>query len=136
MTFCNCGHKRDCTGIALVVSLIIGIIATFLQITATITLTPVYFTVAFGIAVAFLAIALFLAARMQKDTPCNQCCTPLTALLFGIVGTIFVALVLLLIDFAATSIIGAIFVGALFFFFALLISSTVCFIQCLSNCEH
>ena len=30
MTFLGCGNKRDCTGIALVASLIIGIIAAFL----------------------------------------------------------------------------------------------------------
>ncbi len=136
MTFCNCGNRRDCTGIALVASLIIGIVATFLQITATFTLTPVYFTVALGIAIAFLAIVLLATASTRKDSFCNQCCTPLTALLFGIAGTIFVALVLLLIGFAATSILGAIFVGALFFFFSLTISSTLCFVRCLLSCER
>ena len=136
MTFCNCGNRRDCTGIALVASLIIGIIATFLQITAVFTLTPVYSIVALGIAVVYLAVVLLTNATARKDSSCNLCCTPLSALLFGIAGTIFVAIVLLLIEFAATSIIGAIFVGALFFFFALTIFSTICLIRCLLNCEH
>ena len=136
MTFCNCGNRCDCTGISLVSSLIIGIIATFLQITATFTLTPVYSIVALGIAVAYLAIVLLSTATTRKDASRNLCCTPLSALLVGIAGTIFVAIILLLIDFAATSIVGAIFVGALFFFFALTIFSMICLIRCLWNCEH
>ena len=136
MTFLGCGNKRDCTGIALVASLIIGIIAAFLQITAVFTLTPIFSIVAFGIAVVYLAVVLLAAASTQRNQSCNLCCTPLTALLFGIAGTILVAVILLLITFAATSVIGAIFVGALFFFFSLTISSTLCFVRCLLNCER
>lgn len=136
MTFLNCGNRRDCTGFALVASLIIGIIAAFLQITAVFTLTPIFSIVAFGIVVVYLLAVLLAIAAIHKNQSCNLCCTPLSALLVGIAGTIFVAVILLLIGFPATSVIGAIFVGALFFFFALTISSTLCFVRCLLNCER
>ena len=43
MTILNCEYRRDCTNVALIMSFILGIIAAFLQITAVITVTPVFF---------------------------------------------------------------------------------------------
>lgn len=136
MAFLNCENRHDCTAIAFVASLIIGIIAAFLQITAVITLTPIFSIVAFGIAVVYLAVVLIATALNQRVTSCNHCCVPLSALLVGILGTILSSVILLAITFAATSIIGAIVVGALFFFFSLTISSTTCLIKCFLNCSN
>lgn len=136
MSIMNCDNRRDCTGIAFVVSLIIGIIAAFLQITAVITLTPVFSIVAFGIAIVYLAITLVAAALADRTSTCYSKCTPLSSLLFGILGTILTAVILLAVGFAATSVIGAIVVGLLFFFFALMITSTACFAKCLTNCNN
>ncbi len=136
MAFINCETKHDCTAIAFIASLIIGIIAAFLQITAVITLAPLFAIVAFGIAILYLAVTLIAASLTQKEISCRNFCTPVSALLIGILGTILFSAILLIITFAATSVIGAIFVGALFFSFSLLITSTACFAKCLINCSN
>ena len=136
MPFLNCENRRDCTGIAFVVSLIIGVIAAFLQITAVITLTPIFSIVAFGVAAIYLAVTLIASALTQRASACNNCCIPLFAVLVGILGTILTSVILLAITFAATSVIGAIIVGALFFFFSLMIISVACLIRCFLNCGN
>ena len=136
MTLLCCNNRRNCTGIAVIVSLIIGIVAAFLQITGTITLTPIFSVVAFGIAVIYLAVTLIATALVQRNCTCEGVCFPLYALLAGILGTILTAVVLLAITFAATSVIGAIIVGVLFFSFSLLITSTACLAKCFINCSE
>ena len=136
MAFITCETKYSCTALSFIASLIIGIIAAFLQITGVITLAPIVVTVAFGIAIVYLAITLLAAALSQKENSCKNCCSPLATVLFGNLGTILFAAILSIITFAATSVIGAIFVGALFFFFSLLIASTACLIKCLTNCNY
>jgi len=136
MSIVNCGKRRDCSGIALIASLIIGIIAAFLQITAVITLTPVFSIVAFGIAIVYLAVTLLAASRSEGTTECNGYCTSLNVTLIGILGTILFSVILLAITFAATSVIGAIVVGALFFFFSLMITTIACLAKCLASCGN
>ena len=136
MTFFNCDNRRDCIGIALIASLIIGVVAAFLQITAVFTLTPIFSIVAFGIVIFYLAITLIATSLAQRTASCNRCCASLPWLLFGITGTILASVVLLLIVFPATSVVGALFVGALFFCFALTIATATCFIRCLSDCRN
>ena len=119
MSIMNCGKKRDCSGIALIVSLIVGIIAAFLQITATITLTPTFYIAAVGISLIYLAVTLLATSLSNENNKCHNCCTPLHAVLIGILGTILTSVILLAVTFAATSVIGAIVVGSLFFFFLL-----------------
>ena len=136
MAIFNCDNKFDCTGFAIVTSLIIGIIAAFLQITAVITLTPVFSIVALGVALLYLAVALITSALTQKCAICNHKCTPLSALLVGILGTILFSVILLAVTCAATSVIGAIIVGALFFSFSLMITSTACFTRCVFDCDR
>lgn len=136
MTFFNCENRRDCIGIALIASLIIGVIAAFLQITAIFTLTPIFSIVAFGIAIVYLAVTLIATSLAQRTTFCNRCCASLSWLLFGITGTILTAAILLLIAFPATSVVGALLVGALFFFFTLTITSATCFSRCLADCRN
>lgn len=134
MTSLNCERRGDCTGFAFIASIIIGVIAAFLQITAVFTLTPVFSIVAFGIAILYLAILLLSTASIHRSSY-SCACASTRALLLGIAGTILASVILLLVTFAATSVIGAIIVGVLFFSFALLITSTICLINCLSNCQ-
>ena len=136
MTFFNCDNRRDCIGIALIASLIIGVVAAFLQITAVFTLTPIFSIVAFGIAIVYLAVTLIATSLAQRTSSCNRCCASLSWLLFGIAGTVLASVALLLFAFPATSVVGALFVGALFFFFTFLIASAICFARCLADCRN
>ena len=136
MSIVSCGKRRECSGIALIASLIIGIIAAFLQITGVITLTPIVSIVAFGIAIVYLAVTLLATSLSHGATECNGCCTSLNATLIGILGTVLTSVILLLVTFAATSVIGAIVVGALFFFFSLMITTIACLAKCLAGCGN
>ena len=61
---CNC--RNNCTSIAVVVSIIIGIITAFLRITGVITATPAFLWVVFGIAVVYLAVVLTTTAILVQ----------------------------------------------------------------------
>ncbi|MBQ7970936.1 MAG: hypothetical protein IJ294_01110 [Clostridia bacterium] len=127
MAFLNCDCRCNCTPLAFVASLIIGVVAAFLQITAVITVTPAFLWVLFGVAVGFLAIGVLSSC-------CNRCggecsCNALSGLLVGALGTVLIAVILLGVTFAATSVVGAIFTGLLLFFFAFLLSSAACLIR-------
>ncbi len=132
--FC-CDNRRECLGASIIVSLLIGVVTAFLTFAAVIAVSPVFLWVVFGIAVAFLALALISASLLQGSA--SRClCTVLTALLIGILGTIFLAVLLLAISFAATSIIGAILTGVLLFFFVLVLTSAACLVRCIVNCNN
>ncbi len=120
----NIGCKCNCIGMSLIASIAVGIIAAILQYTAVITIAPVFYWVVFGIAVAFLAITFLVANRACSGGFCLS--LTLSALLIAILGTIATALVLLGVGFAATSVIGAIFVGILFAFFSFLLLNVAC----------
>lgn len=128
----NCSNRCLCTLFALIASLIIGVIAAFLQITAVIAVSTVFFWVAFGIAVAYLALLLIT----RRTELCDCICFILNTVLVGLLGTILTAAILLLIGFAATSVIGAIFVGLLAFFFSLTITATACLVKCAFSCPN
>lgn len=128
-------NRTDCTVIAVVVSLILGIITAFLRITAAITLTPAFLWVVLGIAVVYLAVTLIAGALSQSEC-CENLCSIITAVLVGILGTVVLSIVLLAIEFVATSILGAVLTGALLFFFFLIVTSTACLIRCLFNCSE
>lgn len=136
MALLNSENRANCTGIAIVLSLIIGIIAAFLRITAVITVTPVFLWVVLGIAVIYLAVVLIASAAVRKNGVCRQICSTLTPLLAGVVGTVLFSVILLAIEFVATSIIGAIITGALLFFFFLTITTTACLVRSIANCEN
>lgn len=135
MTFSNCETKFSCTGIAIVASLIVGIIAAFLQITAVIDIPAILLGAVLLIAITYLLAILFAVSLSQ--TPASSCalCSVLSVLLFGILATILFATILLIIDFVATSVIGAIVVGALVFSFSLMITTTACLIRRISRCN-
>ncbi len=127
MAFLNCNCRDNCTLLAVIASLIIGVVAAFLQITAVIAVTPVFLWVLFGIAVGFLAIGVATSCCNRCEEACRG--SSLSALLTGALGTVLVSVILLAIPFAATSVIGALFAGALLFFFALLLISAACLIR-------
>ncbi len=129
---CNCRNR--CVLLAVVASIIIGVVAAFLLITGTITVTPVFLIVAFGIAVAALGVLAITTALVRRYA--ETClCTALQAVLTGILGTVLVSVVLLAVGIVATSVISAILVGLAAGFFALIIAGGACFVRCLADCE-
>ncbi len=136
MGFCCCDSRRSCTVLAVVASVIVGVITAFLRVTAVITLTPAFLWVTFGIGVATLLTSLLATAFNHRER--NGCCLcrTLTAQLLGALGTILFSVILLAITFPATSIIGAVFAGILLFFLTLDLTGTACVIKCLANCEE
>ena len=124
-----------CTVIAVAASLILGVITAFLRITGAITLTPAFLWVLLGIAVVYLAVVL-VSSALSRDKCCEDLCAIVTGLLAGILGTILLSIVFLAIEFAATSVIGAVLAGALLFFFFLTVTSTACLIRCFFNCNN
>ena len=129
MAFFGCGCRNTCTSIAVVVSLIIGVVTAFLRIMAVITVTPAFLWVTLGVAIGYLAILLSGALFSEKNIGQTCAAKTVSAILIGILGTILLSIVLLAIAFVATSIIGAIITGLLLFFFSLLITATACFIK-------
>lgn len=137
MASCDCNCKLGCTFIGLIASIIIGIIAAVLNFTAVITVTPAFLWVLFGIAVVYLALALVGTAHARTDNRSRPCiCSALSALLTGILGTVLFSVILLGVEFAATSVLGAIFVGVLLFFFSLTVTSTACLVKCYAGCDE
>ena len=133
MSMCDCRYKCSCTIGALIASLVIGIIGAFLQITAVITITPVILWVLFGISVAVLGL-LLLSTALHTGRSCPEICSILNVLLIGSLGTILFSAVLLLVGITATSVISAILIGLVLFFFGLTLTTLACYIRCIANC--
>ena len=137
MALFGCDCKYNCTLTGFIASIIIGIIAAILRFTAVITVTPAFLWVVFGIAVVYLGITLIAAALTSTDGGTRRClCSVLSALLLGILGTVLFSVVLLAIEFAATSVLGAILVGLLLFSFSFTITSTACLVRCIAKCRE
>ena len=131
--FC-CDRNNTCVALSVVASLVIGIVTAFLQLTAAITVTPAFLWVVLGVAIVYPAV-LLLAVALSRGTCAARCLCPiLTALLAGIVGSALLSVVLLAITFPATSVFGAIVVGALLLFFSLIVTATACLVRCLAAC--
>lgn len=133
MSFFNCNSKNNCTFAAVIVSVIIGIITAFLQITGVITVTPVFLWVTFGIAVVYLAVLLATVSLAQGSGASACIGTALNALLLGILGTVLFSIVLLAVGIVATSAISAILGGLLLLFFSLTITSSACYVKCFAD---
>ena len=133
MTSCN--YRFGCVGVGIIASIILGVVTAFLTFTATITVTPVFLWVLFGITVVALGL-LLIYSSLLRCTSARECvCNILPTVLTGILGTILTSAILLGITFAATSIIGAIITGVLIFFFSLLITSVACLVSCTAGCS-
>jgi len=129
----NCSCRIDCSALVIFASVIIGIVAGIFRAIALITVTPAFLWVLFGIAVVYLGVNLLASSGCCAER--NPCCSRLSLVLTGILGTILASVILLGITFAATSIIGAIITGLLLFFFSLTIGGTACLINCRYNCN-
>ncbi len=129
---CNCSCKFGCTLGAIVASLIIGILAAFFQITAVIAVTPAFLWVALGVAVVYLGI-LAATVPVRNAVPGSCLCTAASTVLAGTLGTALLAVVLLAFGTAVT-VVGAILVGLLLFFFSLTLTGTACLVRCVAGC--
>lgn len=136
MSLFNCNCKCKCTIAAIIVSIIVGVIAAFLQITGVITVAPVFLWVAFGIAVVYLGVLVVATAVARRSDQCGCKCDTLDTLLIGILGTILFAVVLLAVGIVATSIVSAILAGLLLIFFTLTLTSSACFVRCIADCGN
>ena len=120
-------NRNECLIIAVASSIVIGIVAAILNITGIIAVTPAFLWVLFGIAVVYLAIAFVVSSLRRFDTPYSAR-SLIATLIAGIVGTVLFSVILLGVTFAATSPVGAVFVGLLLASFALIITATSCLV--------
>lgn len=131
----NCNCKCNCAVLALIASVIIGVLTAFFQITGLITVTTAFLWVALGIAVVYLGVLVLSTALARRcDTGICKCPT-LSLLLAGILGAILLAVILLAFGIVATSVVSAILVGLLLFFLSLLLTGTACLVKVLAGCE-
>ena len=132
MFSCNC--KCNCNLFAVIGSLIVGIIAAFLQTTGAIVVTPAFLWVVLGIAIAYLADLAISVALNRRDGGFDCLCPSLGTAIIGVLASALFSVVLLGVGVPAGA-VGVILVGLLVFSLALLISATACFVRCLANCD-
>lgn len=136
MSMTDCGCRCRCSLAALVVSLILGVIAAFLRITAVLTLPAALLWAALGVAALYLPVLLLTMAILGSAEVCPCLCTNLKTLGFSALGVILLGLILLLIEFATTSVAGAILTGLFVFALIALFAGTACQIRCVANCRE
>ena len=132
---CNCNCRFNCTLLAIISAIIVGVAAAFLQITGTITVGVAFLWVALGVGVVYLAGLLLASALRRRSENASCLCSAVNALLSGALGTILLSLILLAVGIVATSILSAILVGLLLFFLWLTVSASDCYIRCTTDCE-
>ena len=134
MTKICCSCRTGCTGLAVAASVLVGIVAALLTVTGNLVLTTAFIWTLFGIAVGFLAVTI-VAVSLTQGSCVRECiCGVLPTLFAGIFGTVLTAAVLLTIDIAATSVLGAIVTGLLLLFFTLTLTTGACLTKCLAGC--
>ncbi len=131
----NCSCRQNCMGIAVLASIVIGIIAGFLTSSGILTVALPFLWALFAIGAVSLGTLLVLTV-LSGARSLRCICNALLLLLTGILGTLLVSVILLVIDIAAASTIGAIITGLLFLFFTLLITSSACLIRCIADCDN
>ena len=134
MTFCSCGCRRSCALAAVVASAILGVVAAFLQISGTITVTPAFLWVVLGIAVVYLGV-LVVATALRRGERQACLCSALSAVLAGILGSALFAVVLLAVGIVATSVLSAVLVGLTVAGLALTVTGSACLVRCLADCD-
>lgn len=135
MTLFNCGCRCNCSTASAAAGAVIGVLTAFLQITGVIAIAPVFLWVAFAAAAVYLGVLVLAAAAAGRLDRESCVCTSLNTLLAGILGTILLAVVLLVVDIAAASVLGAVLAGLLVFFAVLTFAGTACFVRYLLNCR-
>lgn len=133
MTNNNCGQRISCGFLAVVASLIIGVVSAFLSITEVLVLTPTFLFITFGVAVGFLAVLLL--SSKEPTQACSCSCSAVSLATTGILGTVLFSLIFLATTVVGTTVIGAILTGLLLFFFSLILTSLTCLIKCVF-CNH
>ena len=129
-----CGCRYNCTLFSIVTSLVLGILAAFLTITAVLTIPTAFLWVLLGVSLGYLAISLITSVFISN---CSQCVSRnLGVLLGGALLTVLASAILLTVDVAAASVIGAILVGVLIFGFSLTLTSGACLAKCLACSEE
>ena len=128
-----CPCKCSCALVSVVASLVAGVIAAFLLITGVFTLTPTALVAVAAVAAAYLG-ALTLAAVLGRCDRARACCGSLNTLLVGLLGTVFLAALLLAVGITATSVISAILVGTFIGFVSLSLLVSACLVRCLTAC--
>ena len=135
MSLTNCSCRLNCTVASIVAAVILGVVAAFVQISGTITITTVFLWTALAIAVISLW-NLSITAALVRRTGVSGCCAAVSGLLSGILGTILFSTILLAVGIVATSVITAILVGILVFFLTLIFGNGACYIRCLTACDN
>ena len=131
-----CNTRVDCAFLAMATAIIVGIVAAIAQFTAIVTFTTIFYIVAFGVAALFLAVLLALVPVLYR-VACQNCCAYNVKLAtLGILGSVVTSIILIAGEFAATSVLGAVFVGVLAASFALMVMSIICTINCVSVCKY
>ncbi|MBR6808364.1 MAG: hypothetical protein IKM46_08290 [Clostridia bacterium] len=134
MTNNCCTCKPKCTILGITASVIIGIVASLLTVTGNLTLPLPFVWTLFGVAIGFLGVTL-LSVSLVRNSYVRECiCSTLPALFTGIFGTILTAAVLITIDIAAASVLGAIVTGLLLLFFTLTLTTGACLAKCIAGC--
>ncbi len=136
MTRINCGCNGDCTGLAIVASVVIAIITGILSGLGLITLTPAFLWVLLGISVVYLAFLPINVTLIRNSVGCACVSSVISALIYGELGTILLSIILLAEIFVVTSPITAILAAGLLGFFSLLITSTACLVRCAAVCAQ
>ena len=131
----NCSCTCKCAAAAVIASIILGVVAAFLQITGMITVTPAFLWVALGIAIVYLGVLVIATALSRRREHCDCLCTILNTVLAGILGTSLVSVILLAVGVVATSVISAILVGLLVLFLSLTVAATACVVKNLADCD-
>jgi hypothetical protein len=134
MSCFNCKCNCNCALAAIIASVIIGVVAAFLQITGVIEILPVFLWVVLGISVVYLAVITVSSSIAGGYDGCGCKCSILSVVIAGILGSILFSVILLAVGVTAGSVVSAILVGLLLLSFSLLIAGTACYARCLADC--
>lgn len=129
----NCSCRCLYNIIAIVASIVVGIVTAFLQISGVVLITTTFLWVVFGIAVGYLAV-LLASSAFTRTASCRCACATLNTILIGILGAVLFSVVLLAVGITATSVASAVLAGLVLGFFALTLTGTAGLVRCLANC--
>ena len=135
MTTCECKNKCECTLFAVIASLVIGIVAVFLNFSSTLVITQTLLWAFFGASIVFLLIGLLASFGICKSDNRECLCTAVNEFLLGILATVLFSVILLTVDIAAAGLLASILVGILFGVFTLTLTSAACIIKYNLKCK-
>ena len=129
---CNCTCRCSCALVTLIVGVILGVVAAFLQITGGLTIPTAFLWASVGAAAVYLAVLLRSICCCRCDSVCL--CTNLKLTLLGILGSILLGVILLLVGITATSVVSAILVGLLVLSLTVLLGGAACYVRSALGC--